>query len=73
MFNSLFISSHLHRRRQRKALDEIQLVLLRQVIRLNRFLVRVQSWSLPLREYYWAPALAFLFGVIIGLVLTAVA
>jgi hypothetical protein len=53
-------------------LDEVQLVLLRQVIRLNKLLNRAQGWIVPLREYYWAPVLAFLFGVMIGLVITAI-
>jgi hypothetical protein len=72
MFNGLFIISHLNRRRRNRALDEVQLVLLRQVIRLNKLLNRTQGWIAPLREYYWAPVLAFLSGVIIGLVITAV-
>ena len=72
MFNSLFIISHLNRRRRNKTLDEVQLVILRQVIRLNKLLNRAQGWIAPLGEYYWAPALAFLFGIMIGLVITAV-
>jgi len=72
MFNSLFVISHLNRRRRNKTLDEVQLVLLRQVIRLNKLLNRAQGWVVPLREYYWAPVLAFLSGVMIGLVITAV-
>ncbi len=72
MLNSLFVISHRNRRRQNKTLDDVQLVLLRQVIRLNKLLNRAQGWLAPLREYYWAPVLAFLFGIMIGLVVTAV-
>lgn len=72
MFNGLFIIPHLNRRRRNRTLDEVQLILLRQVIRLNKLLNRAQGWIAPLREYYWAPVLAFLSGVIIGLVITAV-
>jgi hypothetical protein len=75
MFNSLFITSHLSRRRHaraRKTLDEVQLVFLRQIIRLSKFLNRAQVWISPLRAYYWLPVLAFLFGMMIGLVITAV-
>ena len=73
MFNSLFVASRLQRRKPFRALDEVQLALLRQIIRLNKFLNRAQAWIAPLRDYYWAPLLAFLFGVMIGLVITALA
>ena len=72
MFNSLLVSSRLHRRRRTKAADEIQLAVLRQVIRLNLFLHRAQAWLTPVSDYLWLPVIAFLFGVVIGLVLTAV-
>jgi hypothetical protein len=72
MFNSLFVTSPLNRRKTNKTMEEVQLVLLRQVIRFNKLLNRAQSWIVAVREYYWVPVLAFLFGVMIGLVITTV-
>ena len=72
MFNSLFVTSPLNRRKPKKTMEEVQLVLLRQVIRFNKLLNRAQDWIVAVREYYWVPVLAFLFGVMIGLVITAV-
>jgi hypothetical protein len=72
MFNSLFVSTHRQRRRRAKAMDEIQLAVLQQIIRLNLFLRRAQAWLSPLNDYLWLPVIAFLFGVVAGLVITAV-
>ena len=72
MFNSLFAVPHTSHRKHLRASDEVQLILLHQIIRLSKFLNRMQGWIVPLREYYWAPVLAFLFGVMIGLLITTV-
>ena len=72
MFRSLSIATRLHRRKRTKILDEIQLALLRQIIRLNLFLSQMQARLAPTREYLWLPAVAFLFGMVIGLVVTTV-
>ena len=72
MFNSLFVATRLQRRLRAKALDEIQLAVLQQIIRLNLFLRRMRAWLSPLNDYLWLPVIAFLFGVVAGLVLTAV-
>jgi hypothetical protein len=72
MFNSLFASSSVNRRRPARLGDEIQLALLRQIIRLSKLLNRAQGWIAPLREYYWVPVLGFLVGMMIGLVMTTI-
>lgn len=72
MFHRLSITPRLRRRKRAKALDEIQLALLRQIIRLNLFLGQAQARLMPVRDYLWLPAIAFLFGMMIGLVATAV-
>jgi hypothetical protein len=66
LFNT-FASSRLpHRhRKSTKWLDEIQLAFLRQVIRLNRVLNRLQVLPL-LWDHRGLLAIAFLFGMLLG-------
>ena len=50
----------------KEALDQAQLVVLRQIVRFNQATEKACRWARPMADYWWMPVAGLAVGVVAG-------